>query len=320
MSNFRIEYTHPWLLLLLIPAAVLTLLPYFRTQKKYRRTRNKIISLVSHLIAMTLAINLLAGMSFSYEEPNLENELVILVDSSASGEVSEDEKMDFVQSVINISDGEDRIGVVKFGFDSVDTGELDFDSDAVLEEYLSMDLPDGTATDLASALKHARGLIKRPESAKIVVVSDGMETDNSALSVIKSIAAEGVKVDTALFTNKESDEVSVYSVATPTERIVLGDVFVASMVVKSNLEGERAALVRVYDNETLLGEKVELLNSKEQKIDVPISLTERGMHELRFEVVVDDDFVKLGDLHCALVVKFLHKSGSNFICVKSFHC
>lgn len=291
MSNFRIEYTHPWLLLLLIPAVVLTLLPYLRAQKKYRRTRNKIISLVTHLVALVLAINLLAGLSFSYEKPNVENELVILVDGTDSGTDRDEDKADFVQSIINISDGEYSIGVVRFGFDSTDTGELSFDSDAVLEKYLSMELPDGTATDLASALKHARSLLKHPESAKIVIVSDGLETDNSAISVIKSIAAEGIKVDTALFSNEQSDEVSVFSVTTPTERITLGQIFTASMNIRSNIEGEQGALVRVYDNEKLLGEKMELLTGKTQKIDVPLSLTERGMHELRFEIVVENDTV-----------------------------
>ena len=185
MSNFRINYEHPWLLLLLIPAVVLSLLPYLRTQKKYRRNRNKIISLASHLTALVLAINLLAGISFSYEKPNFENELVILVDTSDSSEESSAGKTSFVQSIINISDNEYRIGVVGFGFDSVDTGELTFDTDTLLDEYLSMPLPDTTATDIASALKHAKSLITRPETAKIVIVSDGIETDNSVLSVIK---------------------------------------------------------------------------------------------------------------------------------------
>ena len=65
MTNFRIEYSHPWLLLLLIPAVALTFLPYFRSSKKYRRTRNRILSMTFHLVAMVLAINLLAGIGFS---------------------------------------------------------------------------------------------------------------------------------------------------------------------------------------------------------------------------------------------------------------
>ena len=40
MTNFRIEFVYPWLLLLLIPAALLTFLPYFKLNKKYRKNRN----------------------------------------------------------------------------------------------------------------------------------------------------------------------------------------------------------------------------------------------------------------------------------------
>ena len=102
MQNFRIEYTHPWLLLLLIPAIALTLFPYFRANKKYRQTRNRILSMIFHGVAITLAINLLAGISFSYEKPNLENELIILVDATDSNEENDDLKSDFVQSIVAI--------------------------------------------------------------------------------------------------------------------------------------------------------------------------------------------------------------------------
>ena len=202
MQNFRITFTHPWLLLLLIPAIALTLLPYFRANKKYRKTRNRILSMVFHGLAITLAISLLAGIGFSYEKINLENELIILVDTTDSNEESADLKSDFVQSIISISDGKYRVGVVKFGHGQVLSGEMSYDINKVLEDYLTAEAPDSTATDLASALKFARTLFKNPQTSKIVVVSDGIETDNAANSVIKAIAADGVKVDTVYFPNE----------------------------------------------------------------------------------------------------------------------
>ncbi len=301
MSNFRINYTHPWLLLLLIPAVVLTLWPHLRTPKKYRRTRNRIVSVVTHLSALVLAINLLAGISFSYEKPNLDNELIILVDTSDSGTLSTGEKIEFVQSVINITDGKYRVGIVKFGFGQVDTGELTLDSDTVLESYLSMDNPDTTATDLASALKHAHSLLKHPDGAKIVVVSDGIETDNSALSVIKAIAAEGVKIDTAYFPNEEKDEVAIVAVETPKERIVLGEYFRTTVTVKANLDEEQVALLRVYDNEKLGFETPIAISGGEQDLDAAIALSERGMHELRFEIVFPGDTIAQNNSYRAFI-------------------
>ena len=131
MTNFRIEYSHPWLLLLLIPAVVLTFLPYFMSAKKYRRTRNRILSIVFHLTALVLAINLLAGIKFTYEIPNAENQIILLVDASDSGEERRQEKDDFIASVINVCDNDYAIGIVKFGFDQKYVAEISNDAASV---------------------------------------------------------------------------------------------------------------------------------------------------------------------------------------------
>ena len=292
MQNFRINFTHPWLLLLLIPAIALTLLPYFRADKKYRKTRNRILSMVFHGLAITLAITLLAGITFSYEKPNLENELIILVDNSDSNEENADAKSDFVQSLISISDGKYRLGVVTFGHGQVLTGEMSYDVNKVLENYLTAELPDTTATDIASALKYAKSLFKNPETSKIVLVSDGYETDNAATSVIKAIAAEGVKVDTVCYPNETHDELQIYSVKTPDTRIILGDNFITELTVKSNLKGEKEATLVAYDNDELIGTVEVVLDGAEQTFELALALDERGMHELRFEIQCDDDTVE----------------------------
>ena len=118
MHNFRIEFSHPWLLLLLIPALALTLWPYFRLAKRYRRTRNRITSIVLHLIVMVLAITTLAGITFNYQLNNLENEILLLVDVSQS-EDDEDVAQTrdaFVELVLQDSQYDGfKVGVVRFG-------------------------------------------------------------------------------------------------------------------------------------------------------------------------------------------------------------
>ncbi len=297
MQNFRINFSHPWLLLLLIPAIALTLFPYFRANKKYRKTRNRILSMLFHGLAITLAILLLAGITFSFEKPNLENELILLVDTTDSNGASADAKTEFVQSVVSISDGKYRLGVVKFGHGQVLSGEMTYDMDKALEDYLTSEMPDGTATDLASAIQYASTLFKNPETAKIVVLSDGIETDNAVLSVIKAIAAEGVKVDTVLYPNEEKDEIQIFSVKTPDTRIILGDNFIAEITLRSNLEGEQSATISAYDNGKLIGSTPVLLEGKEQTLEVALSLAERGMHELRFEITCEKDAVKANNAY-----------------------
>lgn len=290
MSNFKLNYTHPWLLLLLIPALALTLIPYFRVTKKYRRTRNRVLSIVFHSLAMFLAINLLAGLSFSYELPNTENEVIILVDASDSNEESSDEKNEFIQSVIDVCGKDFKVGIVKFGFDQKYVSELSTDTEEVFRKYMESADPDTSATDLASALKYTSGLFTNPRTSKIVVISDGIETDNASSSVIKAIAADGIKVDTVAFPNEEKNEIQIVSVKTPESNIMLGEDFSVDIIFRSNLgNDEQELILKVYDNGEAAGTANVTVNKQETVVPVSLNINERGMHELKFEFETRND-------------------------------
>ncbi len=63
MSNIRLDFNHPWLLLLILPVVILALIPHLKLNKHRRRTRNRITSLVLHIIVLVLSVLLLAGMN-----------------------------------------------------------------------------------------------------------------------------------------------------------------------------------------------------------------------------------------------------------------
>ena len=152
MSHFQIDFARPWLLLLLIPALALTLIPFFRLAKKFRRTRNRVISVVTHALAVTLCVLLVAGISFSYELPNKNNELLVLVDVSDSGSESAESRDDFVRTVIDACDKNYKVGVITFGYGTVYAAPLSSNTRDTYRQYLSADKPDTSATDIASAL------------------------------------------------------------------------------------------------------------------------------------------------------------------------
>ena len=85
MTNFSIDFTNPWLLFLLIPAVFIVLFPYFRMAKRYRRTRNRIVSMVLCITVMVLGISVLSGLHFDYDVVNNNNEVILLIDASYSG-------------------------------------------------------------------------------------------------------------------------------------------------------------------------------------------------------------------------------------------
>ena len=101
MHDFQIVFSHPWLLLLLIPALALTLIPYFMLSKKYRRTRNRITSMVLHMCVMVLAISVLSGIRFDYKLSNDQNEILFVVDVSDSQEESFIERDQFLRAALD---------------------------------------------------------------------------------------------------------------------------------------------------------------------------------------------------------------------------
>ena len=288
MTNFSITFTKPWLLLLLVPALLLTLIPYFRLNKRYRCTRNRIVSMSLHVVIMLLAVSLLAGVGFEYELPNDKNEVIILVDASFSEEGLEAEKNEFIKAVIDSNNAAFKLGIVTFGYDQVYAAELTKDMSSVYSSYLQAPLPDTTATDVEAALNYAATLFEYPETARIVLISDVLETDGSAAKTIKSVAAKGIKVDTVYMTDDTRyDEVQLIGMERPKDRIEVGSPFSVKLAVQSSYNG--TALVTPYDNDVAgIPMQIELKEGI-QEIVIPFEFTLPGLHRMSFEIESADD-------------------------------
>ena len=289
MSNFYIDFSNPWLLLLLIPAVFFALFPYFRLSKKYRRTRNRVVSIVLHLCVMILCISLLAGISFRYEIPNTKNEVLLLVDSSFSSQEAQQKKDEFIRSAIDEKLDSVKMGIVTFGYNQIYAAELTYDADELFSQYLEAQQPDNSATDVASALEYASRLFSNPETAKIVLISDGAETDRKASTIIKSIAAEGIKVDTVLIPEEERGaETELIGVTYPEEKIIVNQKFSLGITVQSSFEGK--AKIVLYDNDEKVGEIAQIdLVEGIQTIEFEHTFTSAGLHKISFSIESDED-------------------------------
>lgn len=301
MTNFSIQFLYPWFLLLLIPAVALTLLSYFKLGKRYRCTRNRIVSMVLHITVMVLAITILAGMTFSYFKPNTENEVILLVDASYStGEDSQDELDDFIKAVIDNTDSKFKLGIVTFGYDQVYAAELTNDTSKLYSKYLEAPKPNTTATDIASAIMYASELFAKPETARIVCLSDALETDSEVKNIIKSVAAKGIKVDTVYFPGDEiEDEVQIIDMVKPDEKIYVGQKFSVNVTIESSYEGE--ATLTPYDND-VQGEPIQVTLQKGiNTVNVPYMFTLPGLHEMFFEIEGAYDTVAMNNTYLSYI-------------------
>ena len=292
MSNFTIKFSNPWFLLLLIPALFFALLPYFRMNKRYRKTRNRITSIILHITVMVLSISVLAGATFEYDTPNKENELILLVDTSDSGEESMDDKNDFVKTIIDNTDSMFKLGIVTFGYDQVYAAELSSETEDMYATYLQAPMPDNSATDVASALNYAASLFTKKETARIVLLSDALETDGNAANAVKAIAAQGIKVDTVSYPNEEvGDEVQIVSMNIPDTKIALGVEFMVEVNLMSSYSG-KATITPTDTSATgsANGNPIEIdLIRGPQTVMVPYNFAIPGLHNLSVKLESDDD-------------------------------
>lgn len=298
MTDLQMSFSQPWLLFLLIPALFLVLFPYFRSPRKYRRTRNRITSVVLGTLVMILGVFVLSGVYFTYDIPNSENEVLLLVDISDSGAEAEEARDDFIQSVVAESDSSFKLGIVTFGYGQVYAAEMTTDADSAYRSYMQAERPDGSASDVESALRFARGLLSKPETAKLVVISDGIETDGNALSAVKAIAADGVKVDTVCFSVvRDGNEVQLNDIVLPDYSVKAGETATIGLMLQSSYVGDATITLydAVYSEDT--GEYDQITGTPEhivlsagvQTIGVEHVFAVPGMHRLHFTVNSADD-------------------------------
>lgn len=317
----RIVFSNtPWWLLLLIPAVVLSLIPYFRVPKRYRKTRNRVVSLVLHITALTLAIFALSGIRFVYRETNTENEIILLVDCSDTTAKESEIRDEFVQTVLDDGryDGY-RIGVVTFGFTQEYAVPLTYDVDSIYEQYLAAKKPDASATDLAAALEYTKTLFEHPESSKIVLIGDGRETDESALEVIESVIAQGTLVDTAYIPSEYSGaEVQVTAIAYPEKSVALNEEFSLGVSVMSE-EISESVMFEIYDNGEKKVVEPQSLAAGFNSLSFPLSFDADGLHEVRVVVTTNNDQLEENNEYCSYyylrqfnkVLIFEHKDESD---------
>lgn len=299
MHNLSVEFTYPWLLLLLIPAAALTIFLYLRLNKKYRRNRNRITSVVLHSIVMLLCILTLSGFTFHYQVGNDENELILLVDMSDTTEENKESREEFVRSAIMEGSYEGcRIGVVTFGFTQENALPLSYNVENAFNIFLDEVAPsDTTATDIAAALRFAASLFEHPDTGKIVLISDGKETDESAISAARSIAAQGVLIDTVYFpSNYPGDLIQIKEIDLPDYNVKAGENCQIDVIIEGR-EFVSGVTVELYDNGVLSddgtstgsGSQLVDINGELQTVHFDHVFQEQGLHELHARVQYGQD-------------------------------
>jgi len=245
MNNFRISFERPLFLLLLLPAFLLILLPFLRFPKNRRRSVKRIAPVVLHLLISLLLVLVIAGVSVVTKSSK--QTVMILMDISGSMDQVSDEVEEKTQELLTDLPKDAQVGVLAFSEN--ETLLIDPKSN---QRTLSSVPAGGTGSDIASVLEEASSFFSDDYAARMILLSDGEETNSKAESMASYLATNGVEVDVMYFdTAAGSKEMQINQVSTVSS-CYLGDQIELTVEVESNYEEE--IVLTLLDNGEMIQE------------------------------------------------------------------
>ena len=293
--------------LLLLPLLVVGLVLSYRHVHGMARGRKRIAFLVRGLLAGCLILAL-AGPEA--RRPNCGLATIFLLDRSDSIPESDRRAAEtFVGGALRALGPDDVGGVVAFGsnpaLDAATTGRRE------LGRVLTT--VDGSATDLAGAIRLASASFPEGKARRIVLLSDGNETRGDATGAAQVAATDGIGIDTYALKGKEKvDEAAVVSLEAPDETRT-EQPFDLRATVESTV-AQRGTLD--VDRDGVLLKRVPVrLSPGENRIVVPDKLHDAGLHRYRTTLRVERD----GDARNNVGLAFTAVKGQPRILIAQSH-
>lgn len=316
LGDISLKFAQPLFLLVILGGMILAVIPYFRMKKEKRRTRNRIVSMILHALILTLASMVLAGFSIHEEGIPIYNETYILIDVSDSTYDNSEAMAKYANGMIEGCGKDDKVGVIVFGAGepvvykklqskpSVNVNELlrDYwDNPPVTNGFILT-----TGTDIENALKFTQKSFENKDlhGSRIIILTDGMETDGSFESTAKSLANSGVTIDAVYFKPQSYDgtkEMQITNFSIDDQSPEPGQSLKPEVTIKSHDQG--SVKINIYDfgkgesvdysklssKEPIVSNNVTVKNEEETFTLGYFALTSSGVHTLVAELVFNNE-------------------------------
>lgn len=274
---------HPWALWLLLMVPAFIALAW---RLKALETQVGRVSTGLRAVFVTVLVLALSGLAWLEEHEALS--VVFLVDGSASigapGESAtggSKQARRFIQDALKARREGDPWGVVVFGAEP-EVERLVRDSD---DPPAWSARPESGGTDIEAALRLAMASFPPDTHRRVVLLSDGVETQGQALQQAIIARELDVPVDVITLPTTRSGPDVVAEALTSPANAELGRPFELRLQVRS--PAEQDAKLRLYQGDALLGETQVRLKAGLDVITLPQTLTEPGLH--RFRAVLESD-------------------------------
>jgi Ca-activated chloride channel homolog len=269
------------LLLWLLAVAPFVGIPGVLAMRAGRRLAGA-LSAVLRMGVFAALILMLAGARVPFKSSAQRMTLVVAMDQSQS--IAPDQRNWMLQRIAAIGhamDPRDRLAVIGFGRDAQLIAPL---GDPRLLT-LSTTGADPGATDISGALTTAAGIFPPIDEKRLVLLSDGVETENSAIDELPALADAGVHIYTAAPPPSAVARIAVTGFTAPST-VHAQTSFALHLDIASEAPRPVDAHIRLYGEGGALGGQQVQLQPGLNRFELPYQIDQPGAYMLRATVEV----------------------------------
>ncbi len=269
----NINFDNPLYLLFLIPLLLLIVVPYAISVGKENRNWHIVTSFVIHIAISCMVV--LAVVGTTYTTVITKTEVYFVADVSGSSRDNLDTVDAYIEKVSDSLPRNSDFGIVCFGKDYVLHTEMGKKPRSVKDAKV-----DDSATNISDALRYTESLFREDTIKRIVLITDGKETDSKGtdalIRAIAEITSKGIYLDAMYLDNnlKEGTAEAQVSGVDFTPSTFLGQTSRFNVLVEASVDTEATLTL--------------LQNGNDTGIHSATRLT-KGYNIVNFEVPCDQD-------------------------------
>ena len=263
------EITRPLLLLLLLFLPALYY-GYRRSLVDLSRTQ-RVISLIVRIIIVVLLILSVADVQYL----KTDDKLAVMFLADISDSISDDgltKATDYVNEALKSQDGNQQSGLIAFTdkaevvralLENGDEPDTELELTEVKQAWLETDEDAGDTTNIAQAIETAWGTFPANANKRIVLITDGVETQGDAVHTALRGKDFGIQIDTVPLYPSDEPEVMVQRLDMPAQ-VKQGAPFNIEVLIHSNHED--VAEIRLFKNKFEVAKQEARLEEGENRI------------------------------------------------------
>ena len=232
----NISFDNPYILLAIVPLIAMLLVSYLITIKKDNKSKATAASLLIHILIVLLVVVGVSGLKKTVTVTK--TQVYVLADLSDSSRKNIDVIDEYIQNVNNSLPDNSKMGVVCFGKNYVIHTPMGDSIKSVAEARV-----DGSATNIAKAIKYTSALFDTNVNKRIVLITDGKDSNVNArgdlVIAINNLKSQNVKIDAIYVDNNIKDgdkEVQITDVSV-SESTYVGKENKAEILIESSYDG-----------------------------------------------------------------------------------